>query len=99
MRFKIPSRISINPTANSIDRPTRAGIATLKRIIAAPTSRTSAAVAPAVRSIRPKDLSLRDPLIVALTAMASVFTLFHMGLLHTIGVLGLLLVGSGGLSR
>jgi len=36
---------------------------------------------------------------VALTAMASVFTLFHMGLLHTIGVLGLLLVGYLGIWR
>ncbi|HEY0521683.1 MAG TPA: glycosyltransferase, partial [Ilumatobacteraceae bacterium] len=36
---------------------------------------------------------------VALTALASVLTLFHMGLLHTLGVLGLLLVGYLGIWR
>jgi GT2 family glycosyltransferase len=36
---------------------------------------------------------------VALTALASTFTLFHMGLLHTVGVLGLLLVGYLGIWR
>ena len=33
----MPSRISISPTANSIESPSRGGIATLKKIIAAPT--------------------------------------------------------------
>jgi GT2 family glycosyltransferase len=36
---------------------------------------------------------------VALTAVASTVTLFHMGLLHTVGVLGLLLVGYLGIWR
>ena len=36
---------------------------------------------------------------VALTALASTVTLFHMGLLHTVGVLGLLLVGYLGIWR
>ena len=36
---------------------------------------------------------------VALTALASTFTLFHMGLLQTVGVLGLLLVGYLGIWR
>lgn len=36
---------------------------------------------------------------VALTALASTATLFHMGLLHTVGVLGLLLVGYLGIWR
>jgi hypothetical protein len=36
---------------------------------------------------------------VALTALASTFTLFHMGLLHTIGILGLLLIGYLGIWR
>ena len=36
---------------------------------------------------------------VALTALASTMTLFHMGLLHTVGVLGLLLVGYLGIWR
>ena len=36
---------------------------------------------------------------VALTSLASTVTLFHMGLLHTIGVLGLLLVGYLGIWR
>ena len=36
---------------------------------------------------------------VALTALASTVTLFHMGLLHTIGVLGLLVVGYLGIWR
>ena len=36
---------------------------------------------------------------IALTALASTATLFHMGLLHTVGVLGLLLVGYLGIWR
>jgi GT2 family glycosyltransferase len=36
---------------------------------------------------------------VAVTALASVLTLFHMGLLHTVGVLGLLAVGYLGIWR
>ena len=36
---------------------------------------------------------------VALTALASTVTLFHMGLLHTVGVLGLLLIGYLGIWR
>ncbi len=36
---------------------------------------------------------------VALTALASTATLFHMGLLHTVGVIGLLLVGYLGIWR
>ena len=36
---------------------------------------------------------------IALTALASTVTLFHMGLLHTVGVLGLLLIGYLGIWR
>src|ERR1700693_1865164 len=38
VRFNTPSRISINPTENSMVRPTRTGMAIPKRIMAAPTA-------------------------------------------------------------